>query len=754
MKKIFLCLTAAACSVGSIAAREYVKTPAYSWHGDTITQGVFMATAPNDTAIISNYSAQPGYYMGIDKEWHKHNDLSAYPQLSTPNTLHRAIYNMGLDEMVNAVEPDTTLRTGKEWAGVWTRDVSYSILLSMAYMQPEATRISLSRKIDALGRIIQDTGSGGAWPISTDRIIWAAAAYELYLVTGDKDWLKKIYPVIKKSLYDDRESGFYSAKTGLVKGETSFIDWREQSYPKWMQTADIYQSEALGTSIVHAQAWNILSKIAAELGHKDISKDAAEQAVKIADGINANLWNADKGYYNMYTYGRDNLIANPRAETLGESLAILWNIADADRARTITESNPTTPFGTAIFYPQIADMPAYHNNALWPWVGAFWAIANARVGNEQGVMQGIGAVYRPAALFATNKENFNLDNGDIATELNSSNMLWCLSGNIALTHKILFGIDFTEQGLAFKPFVPQALGDTRTLSGFNYRGCSLNITVNGYGSKIASFTVNGKEQTPLITPAQAKKAKGKTLEVVITMDNQPIAPLKVNNVNNAKAPLTPIARLEGKTLVWNPIEYITEYIIIRDGKRIDKVNTTTYDASTPGEYQVIAVNDAGMEGFASEPMSTRMQGLFQPVGETTKMESAEVRYKPVGPIVGYTGQGYIETDHQADTVTVSVLIPADGDYSLAVRYANGNGPVNTEKSCAIRTAQLDGTTLGTIVLPHRGRGNWADWGYSNSVDFTATKGRHTITLVLLPHNENMDTKTNHALIDAIRLTKK
>lgn len=27
---------------------------------------------------------------------------------------------MGLDEMVNAVEPDTTLRTGKEWAGVWT----------------------------------------------------------------------------------------------------------------------------------------------------------------------------------------------------------------------------------------------------------------------------------------------------------------------------------------------------------------------------------------------------------------------------------------------------------------------------------------------------------------------------------------------------------------------------------------------------------------------------------------------------------
>jgi len=48
----------------------------------------------------------------------------------------------------------------------------------------------------------------------------------------------------------------------------------------------------------------------------------------------------DKGYYAMYRYGRDNLITNPRAETLGEALSILWNIAPADRAASITEHNP------------------------------------------------------------------------------------------------------------------------------------------------------------------------------------------------------------------------------------------------------------------------------------------------------------------------------------------------------------------------------------------------------------------------------
>jgi len=46
----------------------------------------------------------------------------------------------------------------------------------------------------------------------------------------------------------------YDAGTGLVKGESSFLDWREQTYPKWMQPADIYESENLGTNAVHYQA--------------------------------------------------------------------------------------------------------------------------------------------------------------------------------------------------------------------------------------------------------------------------------------------------------------------------------------------------------------------------------------------------------------------------------------------------------------------------------------------------------------------
>ncbi|MDE5968993.1 MAG: hypothetical protein K2G64_07805, partial [Muribaculaceae bacterium] len=350
-----------------------------------------------------------------------------------------AIYNMGLDEMVNAVEPDTTLRTGKEWAGVWTRDVSYSIILSMAYLQPEASKISLMKKVNPNGRIIQDTGSGGAWPVSSDRMIWAVAAYELYKVTGDPEWRDYIYPIIKNSIEDDLK---VTHVDGGVNGETSFIDWREQSYPRWMQTADIYASQAQNTGAIHVAALDILAKLASEKGLADDAARYSKLSTELNDSLIKKFWNEDKGLMDMYTYGYTFPINNPRSETLGQSFAILYDQLPTDKASSITSNIPVTPYGPAIFYPQIPDMPAYHNNALWPFVAAYYTLANAKTGNEQGVLEGIGSIFRPAALFATNKENFNLSNGDIATELNSSNMLWSLAGNLAMTHRVLMGVTY------------------------------------------------------------------------------------------------------------------------------------------------------------------------------------------------------------------------------------------------------------------------------------------------------------------------
>lgn len=730
------------------AAADIVSTSAYRWHGDTISQGPYMATAPDARTIVSTYSAQPGYRFPIDKEWHLRNDISAYPRLTSSNTLHAAIYNMGLDEMVNAVEPDTTLRTGREWAGVWTRDVSYSILLSMAYMQPQASMISLRHKVTADGTIVQDTGSGGAWPVSSDRQIWTLAAFEIYKVTGDRAWLDYIYPIVRRSLADD--SLTLISSDGLVMGETSFIDWREQSYPRWMQTADIYRSEALGTSVVHSQAWRTLAEMASILGDKATEAQAKGHADNIARAINNELWLPEAGYYAMYRYGRDYLVTNPRAETLGESLAIIYGIADSERARLITENNPVTPFGAAIFYPQIADIPPYHNNSLWPWVGAYWALANAKVQNEQGTLEAIGSVFRPAALFATNKENFVLDNGDIATELNSSNMLWCLAGNIAITNSILFGIRFDTDRLAFRPFIPRTLADTRTLSNFRYRNATVDITVSGYGSEIRSFRLNGREHRPYL-PADIKGHN----KVEIVMADNDIPPMRVNRRDNAKAPLTPIAHIDaGGMLKWNPIEYIASYTIWRDGVPVDTVRTTTYPvAGHPAEYMVSGNSADGISSFVSEPVSNRLAISADLPGEGTSVASPEVSYAPVAPVEGYYGNGYVETDRTSGDIIVPFTVPQTGTYSISLRYANGNGPVNTENKCAIRTVSVDGRRIGVAALPQRGVANWNDWGNSNALRTELEAGEHYVTISYRPENKNMNGITNHALIDQVIITK-
>jgi uncharacterized protein YyaL (SSP411 family) len=102
-------------------------------------------------------------------------------------------------------------------------------------------------------RIIQDTGTGGAWPVSSDRVVWALAAWEIYKYTGDKEWLMKAFEIVRNSLDDDSKT-IPDPSTGLIRGESSFLDWRKQTYPLWMEPADIFGSLNLGTNIAYCQA--------------------------------------------------------------------------------------------------------------------------------------------------------------------------------------------------------------------------------------------------------------------------------------------------------------------------------------------------------------------------------------------------------------------------------------------------------------------------------------------------------------------
>ena len=234
-------------------------SPEFTLWRDRVQQGDYVANAESAEYLSSNYPD------GGETRVSRNVQLpERYARITSDVPLLDTLFNLSLEELQGNTRPDGALNAGADWQGVWTRDVSYSILLSLAALSPEAARTSLLQKVHR-DRIVQDTGTGGSWPVSTDRLTWAFAAWEIYLTTGGRDWLEQAYRIIQNSVQDD-ELVVYNPVSGLFRGETSFLDWREQTYPRWMQPADICQSEALSTNVVYCRVYRILHSMARKLG--------------------------------------------------------------------------------------------------------------------------------------------------------------------------------------------------------------------------------------------------------------------------------------------------------------------------------------------------------------------------------------------------------------------------------------------------------------------------------------------------------
>ena len=55
------------------------------------------------------------------------------------------------------------------------------------------------------------------------------------------------------------------------------------------------------------------------------------------------------------------------------------------------------------------------------------------------------------------------------------------------------------------------------------------------------------------------------------------------------------------------------------------------------------------------------------------------------------------------------------------------------------------------MFPQRGKNEWSNWGYSNSVKVHLTKGKHIISLNFEDFDDNMNGEINQAMIDAMRI---
>jgi hypothetical protein len=231
-----------------------------------------------------------------------YSELENYPRSRTGNLAFDGLFALALEELrQNSVKEirdgnyndgqaiaQSVFETGAKWHYVWTRDLSYAADLGLANLDVQRVVNSLLFKTGTMRegismpeglnlshdglQMVQDTGSGGSWPISTDRMSWAFGAQKaLGLLGGEKRqaFAQHAYIALKNTLEIDRVAAFDQGD-GLYTGEQSFLDWRDQSYSKWIldDIASLGSSKSLSTNAGHYQALLLASQLAKEWATK------------------------------------------------------------------------------------------------------------------------------------------------------------------------------------------------------------------------------------------------------------------------------------------------------------------------------------------------------------------------------------------------------------------------------------------------------------------------------------------------------
>lgn len=712
--------------------------------------GLRTARALSSTEVVSDYH-------GEGNRWKLQKDLSGLPAFSAPgNQMVAALYNMALEEMLMNVRTDTTFMTGALWPDTWTRDAVYSIYFSFAWIMPEMSRRTLDKQTLSNPReALQDTGSGGSWPISTDRVVWAMAAWEYYLSSGDKAWLAEAYEGLSNTARKDIHVAF-DEQVNLFKGETCSMDWRTHSYPNWFSNALIGESFSSGTNALHLFMYDFLGKAG-----KILNKDTEEVGFwntyhqRLKEGINKHFWNESTGLYTCYLYPQHmGYRSTQRVGAMSNGLCALLGAASDEQSRRLVENFPLYPYGAAVLYPTIPDDFAYHNKGIWAVWQTPYMYAAKSTGNMPAMEHMMKSLIRQGAMFLTHKENMTHDTGyDNNTALNSSRQLWSVSAYISMVYRILFGLELSETGISFQPSVPEWMNGPLSLEGFRYRDAVLNIQVTGQGNVVKSLRVNGEPQRlPFELPAGQSGHYNIEIEMVAAADQPAKMTLVEAGPGKCWSPVEPVLYAEGSRITWEQLPGTTYQLC---GNGVSKPVTSPYDLSQerPGYYSVYAVGANGFESDLSNPI------LHTPFIRTYEAEEAQFKAATAHASKGYSGSGYV-IDYVGKTADIrfTIDLPEAGDYQFTLRGANGYGPDGTY--CAIRSAFMDGQDVGTFLL--EATGNWEQWTESNHLFLrNLPAGKHTLQLLLNPeskgYDSNMSTKKtnrNDCHIDYLKVVKR
>ncbi len=714
-------------------------------------------------------------------------ELPDYPTLNSNHIWFDALYALAIEEVrkcsVSSIS-DSSYNNGKPignkvkggffetglfWSYVWTRDIAYSVDLSLANLDPIRALNSLNFKLSERRsggnlQIIQDTGTGGSYPISSDRVIWSLGSRALLKqLTGveKNNFAQRSYEALKNTIEHDRIV-IFDKKDGLYRGEQSFLDWREQSYPYWTANdpVQIGMSKALSTNCSHFHALDYATFLAEQLGHTVEQRKYNQWAQELKQAISTHLYLQEPQLYSTFITSTFAPGAAHQYDLLGNALAILLDIADIEQGKDIVAHYPQFPLGPSVIWPQQRDTLIYHNQGMWPFATAYWLKATKKVENAAAVTLSMSALIRGAAISLSNMENFDAVSGQVEIDsenkepqVNSPRQLWSVAGYVSMIHDIIFGITWTDSGLHIAPYLTKEFrhyllpnSNQLVLNNLKYQNHQLNITLNlpplteeTLGTyEIQEIRLNGD----VVTSEISKSILSDRNQIEVDLGEGNIQQSSINLVTNLDnyqyyfAPLSPIIesidavdnQLEIKFNLngENPNDVIIN--IYRDGKLVAKNlsgNSTIW-------------RDTDSQGSQSPSYCYNLEAVYLSSGNSSQRSAPfcywglnshriySVNANEFSVMGGTFSQSYGRNHYNnwgepEDTITAKIEAQFTGSHAIQVIAGNGNGLVSTGINCAVKRLQmrhLDNNQIvadGYLMMPQLG--TWERWSES-SVIFT------------------------------------
>ncbi len=671
--------------------------------------------------------------------------------------------------------------TGRLWNYVWTRDTAYSVDLGLSAVDPVRARNALAFKVSERRgggglEVVQDTGTGGSWPVSTDRVSWALGAAEAL------DWLEGpertafaalALRALRTTIERDRRTVF-DAEGGLYRGEQSFLDWREQTYPGWVEgnVVHVGMSRSLSTNVLHLRAFEVASALAREAGDAASAARWEGWSDALRTSIRTQFWDEDAGLYSTFLTTELDRSRVRRWDLLGESLAILSGVATEAQADRILSRYPHLGAagpgerGAPVIFPQQQRTRIYHNRAEWPFVTAYWLRAARAADHDAVADRAVRSLVRGAALSLSNMENFEAVSGAAQVEegatsgpvVNSQRQLWSVAGYLSMVHHVLFGLDTETDGLRVRPYVTRTMRrtmfagtDSLVLRSLAWRGHVLDVVVHlppasegGGAYRVQDVRVDGALAADGFVRAEGLGGRAR-IDVTLGEDTGPAStltsiddPADWQRLFGPRTPsITGLTREGGRVRVsfdrGGEADGDVRVAVYRDGARVADAlpgTTSSYlDEATDGatrthcwsiETCFVSSGTCSQHaaptcdwGAAGERITVVDASRFTAVGGTPVTNHGRFHYEAWG-------------DPGTRLEVPSFTAPSNGRYLVQALFGHG-GPVDTGVTCGLKRVLVEDTATGTIVgdglltMPHLG--TWDRWSDSSFAQVELRAGR-------------------------------